>query len=177
LGVIQKKDQKMDNLVVTVLGHSDSGKSTTWNDLFGKTVRTGTKVRRLYLRKKEYVEVFLVSGSPEERETYVGKIIGKQKPRIVLCSMQYRNDVTQTIDYFNKNSYSNYCHWLNPGYSDPFDVPMFDTLGLINNLLSLGSTISIQNGKGNRNQRVQLLREYIYGWATFRNLIQRRLKK
>lgn len=89
-----------DNLVIAVLGNRNSGKSTTWNELFGRTVRTGSQMRRLDLTATEYVEVFLVSGSPEERETYVGEIIGTQTPRIVLCSMQYRADVTQTIDFF-----------------------------------------------------------------------------
>lgn len=162
----------MDNLVVSVLGHRNSGKSTTWNDLFGRSVRTGSYLRRLYLSPKEYVEVFLVSGGPEERETYVGEIIGSQRPRIILCSMQYGQDVTTTIDFFIKNDYSVYCQWLNPGYTDPFDIQMFDRLGLINYLISHNSTLTIQNGKENTNRRVQMIKEFIYGWAWYRDLIQ-----
>lgn len=162
----------MDNLVVSILGHRDSGKSTTWNNLFERTVRTGTDVRRLYLRPNEYIEVFLVSGSPEERETYVGEIIGSHRPRIVLCSMQYRQDVTTTIDFFIENEYSIYCQWLNPGYCDPFDIQMFDGLGLMNYLLSHNSTVTIQNGKETANRRVQMIKEFIYGWALYRNLVQ-----
>lgn len=57
-----------NNLLVGVLGHRNSGKSRTWNVLFGSTVKTGTLMRHLFLTETEYVEVFLVSGSPEERE-------------------------------------------------------------------------------------------------------------
>lgn len=162
----------MENIVISVLGHRNSGKSTTWNGLFDRTVRTGSETRRLYLNQNEFVEVFLVSGSPEERETYVGDIVGTLRPRIILCSMQYRQDVNTTIDFFLQNHYEIYCQWLNPGYSDPFDIPMFDNLGIINYLISHKSTVTIQNGKLNLNERVQLLKEFIYGWARYRNLIQ-----
>lgn len=162
----------MDNIVISVLGHRNSGKSTTWNELFGRTVRTGSEIRRLYLNQNEYVEVFLVSGSPEERETYVGDIVGDQRPRIILCSMQYRQDVTTTIDFFLENNYSLYCQWINPGYSDPQDIQMFDRLGILNYLVANNSTITIQDGKKGLNGRVQLIREFIYGWAKYRNLIQ-----
>jgi GTPase Era involved in 16S rRNA processing len=37
----------MPNLVVAVLGHRNTGKSTTWNTLFGATVKTGKHERRL----------------------------------------------------------------------------------------------------------------------------------
>jgi len=59
-----------NNLVIVIMGNRKSGKSTTWNTLFGRQVRTGKK--KLYLTNYDYVEVFLVSGSPEEREKYVG---------------------------------------------------------------------------------------------------------
>ncbi len=78
-----------NNLVVAVLGNRNSGKSRTWNSLFrkGRSVKTGPRMRKLFLTDTQYVEVFLVSGSPEERKLYVGDIIGDLKPRIVLCSM------------------------------------------------------------------------------------------
>jgi len=76
-----------NNLVIGLLGHRNSGKSSTWNELFQRTVKTGTEIRRLYLTKSKYIEVFLVSGSPEERYTYVGELIGDLKPRINLCLM------------------------------------------------------------------------------------------
>ena len=93
----------MPHLVVTVLGHRNTGKSTTWNTLFGATVKTGKYERRLYLNKAQYVNVFLVSGSPEEREEYVGDIITAKKPEIILCSTQYVTNVKTTYDYFFRN--------------------------------------------------------------------------
>lgn len=161
----------MDNLIVSVLGHSNSGKSTTWNNLFGREVRTGTELRRLYLKPNQYVEVFLVSGSPEERETYVGEIIGEQEPRIVLCSMQYRRDVLTTIDFFTERHYSLYTQWLNPGYHDQNETSMFDYLGIWNYLNSKNATLLIENGKLDTNARVQRICEFIFGWATYRDLI------
>jgi hypothetical protein len=78
-----------DRLLAGVLGHRNSGKSHTWNTLFGRTVRRGVYARTLELRPGESVEVFLVSGSFEEREEYAGDILKNQDCRIVLCSMQY----------------------------------------------------------------------------------------
>ena len=57
-----------DRLLIGVLGGHNSGKSHTWNELFqsGGDVRTGKHPRPLVLWQGECVEVFLVSGSPEE---------------------------------------------------------------------------------------------------------------
>jgi len=161
----------MDKLLIAVLGHSNSGKSTTWNQLFGRTVKTGIYEHDLYLNSTEYVKVFLVSGSPEERQKYVGELITVNEPRIVLCSMQYREDVRQTIDYFVEREYQIYCQWLNPGYHDPNEYPQFDNLGVFNYLQGLSATVGIRNGKINASSRVQEIREFIYGWATYKNLI------
>ncbi len=161
----------MEKLLISVIGNSNSGKSRTWNTLFNRTVKTGTGLRRLYLNKSEYVIVFLVSGSPEERETYVGDIITQNNPSIVLCSMQYREDVKKTIEYFIKHDYKIYCHWLNPGFHDPNGQSQFDTIGIFNYILGLGSIVGIKNAKTNINERVQEIKEYIYGWAKYHNLI------
>ncbi|GAB3421849.1 hypothetical protein [Niabella aquatica] len=160
-----------NNLVIGLLGHRNSGKSKTWNKLFEERVRTGVNVRRLYLTDTEYIEVFLVSGSPEERETYVGNIIGEQRPRIILCSMQYISNVTTTIDFFIDNNYFPYIQWLNPGYQDQNDIAHSDYLGLANRILSLDGTLSIRNGKENPRDRIQEIRDYLYGWAASRNLL------
>ena len=159
-----------DSLMVSVMGFRNSGKSTTWNALFGRIVRTGGEQRRLALSPTEFVEVFLVSGSPEERHKYVGDIIGKNRPRIDLCSMQYRSDVTQTIDYFLQNQYSIYTQWLNPGFSDASPQP--DSLSLLPYLLDRGAIVSIRDGKAPVESRVRELRDFIYGWAHSRGLIR-----
>ena len=157
------------NLVVSVLGNSNSGKSSTWNALFGQTVRTGSHIRRLYLTAAEYIEVFLVSGSPEERNTYIGDIVGEHSPRIILCSMQYRADVTQTIDYFIQHDHFIYAQWLNPGFSDA--ARRQDKLSLIAYLLDRDAVVSIRDGTIPLAPRVQELSDFLYGWAHSRGLI------
>jgi hypothetical protein len=160
----------MEKLLVSVLGSRDSGKSHTWNTLFGSTVRTRKEERRLCLNDCEYVNVFLVSGSPEEREAYVGDLITAKEPRIVLCSTQYKESVKDTFNYFIENGYFVFVHWLSPGYSD-LDIPRFDNLGIVNWLISQQSLIGIRSGKLKSNPRVEEMKEFIYGWAKARNLV------
>lgn len=64
-----------NRLFVGVLGNRNSGKSSTWNDLFGRTVRRGKNSRRLELAPGECVDVYLVSGSFEERKEYAGDVL------------------------------------------------------------------------------------------------------
>lgn len=161
----------MEKLLIAVLGHRNSGKSKTWNELFGRTVKTGIYEHTLYLKSKEYVKVFLVSGSAEERQKYVGELITVNEPRIVLCSMQYREDVRQTIDYFLNRDYQIYCQWINPGYRDQNPLPQLDDLGIFSYFQSINATVGIRNGKTDLESRVQHIREIIYGWATYKNLI------
>jgi hypothetical protein len=90
-----------DRLLVGVLGHRNSGKSRTWNTLFGRTVRRGVYARALEMRPGESVEVFLISGSFEEREEYAGDIL---KTRIAElssapCSTQTRSDKLLPISW------------------------------------------------------------------------------
>jgi len=157
-----------EKLLVGVLGNRESGKSHTWNVLFRETVKTGKKLRGLYLNEKEYVEVFLVSGSPEEREKYVESIIPDEKPKIVLCSMQYKEDVIKTIKWFADNDYFLFIHWLNPGYRDERTVE--DRLKLIPIILSYDSLLGIRDGRISAENRIQQMRDFIYGWAKGRGL-------
>jgi hypothetical protein len=159
-----------DKLVIVVVGNRNSGKSLTWNALFGRTVRTGNRLRRLYLSDSELVKVFLVSGSPEERRTYVGDIIGKRFPRIVLCSMQYRADATETIGYFLQHGYRLYVQWLNPGFADA--ARQSDTLDLMRYLLDQGAIVSIRDGQVHPTTRVQEIRDFIDGWVRSRGLVK-----
>lgn len=161
----------MDKLLVTVIGNQNSGKSFTWNSLFNNTVKTGKMLRKLYLTDNEYVNVFLVSGSPEERGIYVGKLITQKNPAIVLCSMQYLESVKQTINYFVEKEYQIFCHWLNPGFADKNNSPKPDELEIFSYFLELNSCVGIRSGKTDPKARIQELREYIYGWAKYRGLI------
>ena len=158
-----------DRLLVGVLGNRNSGKSHTWNTTFGRTVKTGQLPRLLELRSGQWVEVFLVSGSFEERGIYAGEILENQNCRIVLCSMQYTECVRETIDYFIDNKFFLYTQWLNPGFSDP--AAAWDRLGISNEILSASSVLSIRDGKCDATDRAREIREYIYGWSTFRDLV------
>lgn len=158
-----------DRLIVGVLGNRNAGKSLTWNTLFGKTVKTGKCERQLWLSQIEWISIFLVSGSPEERETYVGDIIHNKKPHIVLCSMQYREDVTRTIDYFAKHNYYFLIHWLNPGFSDQSKIE--DSIQLIPYIFSYNSLVGIRDGKVNPERRVNEIKEFLRGWASIRGLL------
>lgn len=161
----------MDRLLVAVVGNPNSGKSYTWNTLFGGTVRTGSNERLLSLGNGESVSVFLVSGSPEERGKYVGDII-QRDPRIVLCSMQYREDVFTSFQYFFDEGFFSFVHWLNPGYKDRSNTATWDHLGLVPRLLAANSLIGIRNAKMDATNRVEEIRDFIRGWARSRDLIR-----
>lgn len=159
-----------DRLLVAILGNRDSGKSTTWNRLFDGTVRTGKYERSLYLNRAQAVDVFLVSGSPEERDIEVGEILPEPPPQIVLCSTQYREDVTETFDYFFRKGYEVFVQWLNPGHCDlaAYD----DALALQNFLLKKGATLQVRDGRLDPAPRVREIRQFILGWATHRDLVR-----
>ena len=158
-----------DRLLVGILGNRNSGKSYTWNSLFGRTVRTGIWPRKLELRPHECVEVFLVSGSFEERGIYAGDILDNQDCRIVLCSLQYTESVQDTIDYLVHKQFSLYVQWLNPGHSDT--SPYSDHLGVVDRILSAQSVFSVRDGTGDASARVREIKEFIYGWSKLRDLI------
>jgi hypothetical protein len=125
---------------------------------------------KLELRRGEFVDVFLISGSPEERKKYAGKILAGQHCRIVLCAIQYTPSVQKTLKYVFDKGFWIYAQWLNPGYNDPGET--FDRLGLVNRILANYGVVSIRSGKEVKN-RAQEIREFIYGWAAFRGLIYR----
>ncbi|MFH1320463.1 MAG: hypothetical protein ABII90_07410 [Bacteroidota bacterium] len=158
-----------ENLLVGILGYRGSGRSHTWNTLFGRNVRTGKLNRRLYLGKNEYVEVFLVNGSPGERKMKVEKIITVGKPAIVLCSFQYKKSAVQAIDWFIKNDYFLYFHWLNPGYKA--SNIYIDYFNYKDKIFSASSLFGVRNGKLPPRDRAQEIRDFIYGWAKSRDLI------
>ncbi|MCI0365381.1 MAG: hypothetical protein L0219_16050 [Phycisphaerales bacterium] len=160
--------EPLDRLLVAVIGNRNSGKSHTWNTLFGQTVRTGRYERELSLGDGQHVTVFLVSGSPEERETYVGDII-EGDPRIVLCSLQYREEVFDSLRYFSDRGFFTLIHWLNPGFNNR--EPESDRLGLVQQVLATDSLIGIRDARIDATDRVEELRDFIRGWALSRDLV------
>ena len=160
----------MPHLAMTVLGHRNSGKSTTWYELFGGMVKTGKYERRLYLNKAQYVSVFLVSGSPEERDAYVGDLLTVEKPSIVLCSTQYIESVKTTYDFFFQNSYDVHVQWLNPGYKD--GARYDDDLELVPYLLRKGATVQARDARAPAKDRSEDIVRTILGWTTYHGLLQ-----
>ena len=168
----------MDRLVVAVVGNPNSGKSHTWDMLFGRgrPVRTGIHERDLPLCNGEVVSVFLVSGAPQERKKRgkpIGEII-RGNPRIVLCSLQYRDDVPEGVfgsfQYFFHLGFFAFVHWLNPGFHNP--VAEEDHLGLVPYLLAENSLIGIRDARIDATDRVEEMRDFIRGWALRRNLVR-----
>ena len=156
-------------LLIGLLGNRDSGKSHTWNELFGRTVRRGVYPRQLALFPGECVEVFLVSGSFEERREYAGDILSSQDCPIILCSLQYTEEVHRTLNYFADQDFHLYIQWLNPGYHDA--EQMGDRLDIVKRILQQASTFALRDGQADASDRVREIREFIYGWAKSRDLI------
>jgi len=157
-----------DRLFIAVLGNRNSGKTTTWNTLFGTTVRTGRHPRTLPLLSGESCEVFLISGSPEERGLYAADVLENQNCRIILCSIQYTDSVHHTLEFVVEEGCKIFVQWLNPGFND--SGMYFDKLGLTPWLLARGATLSIRDGTSPPQPRVDEIRNFIYGWAKNRSL-------
>lgn len=163
-----------DKLLIGILGNASSGKTYTWNTLFGREVRTGKKLRRLYFNDTEYVSVFLLSRSPGKRRQAVSKILGKERPDIVLSSLQYQHSLLDTLKFFRQNNYAMYIQWLNPGYEDANEFPLFYDLEMINRILSDAAYLSVRNGKKEAEPRAEAILDFLYGWAGRRGLIRKK---
>ena len=163
-----------DRLFVAVIGSRNAGKSTTWNHLFGREVRTGKEPRSLWLDKQGHsTEVFLISGSNEERKKYAAEVLEDIDCRIVLCSVQYVEDAFDTTwNHIFAETFAIYAQWLNPGHDDR---EQWDRLGLTNILLQHDALISIRDGRAGIDRldfRVEEIRQFINGWASARGLVR-----
>jgi hypothetical protein len=161
-----------DRLFVAVVGSKKAGKSTTWNTLFGHTVRTGKEPRRLDLGGRASTEVFLISGSNEERGEYAADVLKNVQCRIVLCSVQYVQEAFEsTWNHIFAEGFAIYAQWLNPGHDDR---EWWDGLGLLNILLQHDAVVSIRDGRAGDwrlQYRVEAIRQHIHGWALARGLV------
>lgn len=159
-----------DKLVAVVLGNSNSGKTTTWNRLFKQKVRTSNRPRRLVVKTNSCIEVFLVNGSAEERNEDIETIIDVNvNVRIILCSIQYRQDCVKTIDFLHNSDFEFYVHWLNPGYKD--DSEYQDHLGIVRYLRKYDARIEKYNAKINPDDRVDQMRNYLYKWSNAQGIL------
>jgi hypothetical protein len=84
--------------------------------------------------------------------------------------MQYVAEVRDTLNYFIEHGFSLYMQWLNPGYSDDGRCT-HDKLGIVDIILAERSVLPIRDARGDPQPRVQEIREFIYGWARYRDLI------
>jgi hypothetical protein len=163
----------MQNLVITLIGDRNAGKSTTWYSLFGRDVNTGKALRELILFDGLITDVFLINGSPQERGMDIKKIM-QGTPRIVLCSIQYAEEAFPTLDHFVENCYRIMALWLNPGHYAPHSVPGFDSLGMMNYLLARGAMVGIRNGKEPTGPLAHEVRTLVHGWAVGAGLAYRK---
>ena len=105
----------------------------------------------------------------EERGECADDILSCQDCPIVLCSLQYTEEVRRTLDYFVNQDFQLYIQWLNPGYHD--SELMNDDLDIVNEILQQASTFALRDGQADASDRVREIREFIYGWAKSRDLI------
>ncbi|HAC64705.1 MAG TPA: hypothetical protein DCF68_14515 [Cyanothece sp. UBA12306] len=187
--IISKIDD-LANLVIIVLGSQNSGKSRTWNTLFGQKVKTGRKLRKLNIGDKcvdiflingspeerklsvgdIIVELFLVSGSPQERERYVGDIIKDKNPRIVLCSIQDIPEAKSTFNYFSDRGYFMFIHWLNPGFRQQRKSDQV-VQTLLENLQPNSFIFKEKDGNDNPLERVNEMKNFLGSWAKRKKII------
>lgn len=160
-----------NRLFIGVMGNRNSGKSKTWQTLFEQSdIRTGKCLRPLYFFDDSYVNVFLINGSPQEREVEIESLLPEgELPDIILCSMQYASSAKKTIKWALKMGYFLFIHWLNPGYKD---IAIYDDdIGLQKIILDSDSMFGIRNGKVHLKSRTQEIKDYIYGWAKSRDFL------
>lgn len=150
-------------LLIGVLGNLGAGKSTTWNEFFGRNVHTGKNIRYINIHD-EKIPVFLINGAPLERKTNLEYILPDKDPQIVLSSFLYHKDVKKNFKFFIDKGYELFILWLNPGFSDPNDKVLFYNAGIINYLLSNSATVAVKNGKESPLLRSNDIKNYLYAW-------------
>src|SRR5437870_4409919 len=108
-----KKDKK---LAVIALGRRNSGKSNTWYEIFGRTIRTGFKKLELndtelgiFVKNSSFEEtgkeigsdIFVKNSSFEETGEEVDEIFDIENlPIIIFCSVQYTQKGIRTLSWF-----------------------------------------------------------------------------
>lgn len=127
----------MSKLAVIALGRPNAGKSSTWYQLFGRTIRTGWKTLELASPEQAFVqnssfeetgkviseEVFVRNASFEESGNEIEDYFNKDEglPYLVFCSVQYIEKGKRTIKWFVDHGYQLYIQWINPGFRDTQD--------------------------------------------------------
>lgn len=165
-------------LAVISLGKRNSGKSSTWYEIFGRVIRTGWK--KLSFTKDE-ITLFVKNSSFEETgteidedifirnasfEEYGDEIIDyfseKKLPNVIFCAVQYVEHGIQTINWFKEHDYYLYIQWLNPGYSDSCEYS--DFLEFEKQFGNYGIFIK-KTGK-EKKLRATEIKEFVFFWIT-----------
>ncbi|MCK9255646.1 MAG: hypothetical protein GX793_02620 [Bacteroidales bacterium] len=162
-------------LVIAILGNQGSGKTTTWETLFGRKVHTGKNLRNIEIQGIK-IPVFLINESALERKTKLEYILPEKDPEIVISSFLYHKEVIKNFDYFIKRNYNIYVQWLNPGYNDSNDKALFYNDGIINYLLGHGAVVSVKNAKNNPKYRVEEIKNYLLSYFLTKNNLNISLK-
>jgi len=163
------------------MGEQGSGKSSTWESLFGRKHLSG--LRLLQLNRYIFTKVLLFVSSPQENywtktkflQTFKNRERG-ESPDIVLCSLQtsitnnmaLRQVVSSKdiIDYMNDNGFDIFIQWLNPGFNSGID----NTPNITNQVMSYCETDSVigikkENATIDPAERTERLRDVILGWV------------
>jgi hypothetical protein len=163
-------------LAVLILGNRNSGKSNTFYDFFGRTIRTGYK--RFKLEGKE-LGVFVKNSSFEEMGQTIDDDIFVRNasfeewgdeaedyfdlnnlPKLVFCAVQYKEKGLKTIEYFKKQGYYLYIQWLNPGFKDSQEYK--DFLKFEENFSKYGEFHKV-SGREKFN-RVNEIKQFLVDW-------------
>lgn len=169
----------MSKLAICVLGEADSGKSTTWYELLGGTVRSSrVNTRSLLIGNRECVDVFLLNSSCEEFDEEIDERLPEESPRILLLAIQYSNDhrikPADTISWLIDNRFDLYIQWLNPGCDSNGIRPAYDDyLGIvdyINKNKNKNDVVEKWNSS-KLHARCKRIKEIINVWARPKKLI------
>lgn len=174
--------EESQKLFVAVIGEQRSGKSVTWEALFGKRVQKGKKT--LVLNEYLQTSVFVFVSSPQENYWTKEKFQTEfnrtnQQSRIILCSLQShptgnminRRVVTkeEVLDTAKDNGYDIFIYWLNPGFRTGLDRHQ-NIEHEIMNLTERKAVIGFKKFDA-RNQpsiRAEYIRKMILGWIQSR---------
>jgi len=170
-----------EKIAIIVLGRPNSGKSKTWYELFGRTIRTGFKrlqvgaqIVALFVKNGSFeemggdpeIEVFVRNASFEEYGDEIEDYFDEDNlPRIVFCSVQYAEKGLRTIQWFCDNGYQLHIQWLNPGYRHSTEYQ--DHLEFEKTFRQFG-TFSVHSGKEVVN-RTEEIRHRLTGWLAERS--------
>jgi len=166
-------------IAVIALGKRNAGKSNTWYEIFGKTIRSGVKrlplngnIASIQVKNasfeesgddiKIYFKVQVINASNEESGYQLEDYLDVDDlPYIVFCSVQYVQDGVKTIDWFREHGYFLYIQWINPGYHDgqPYD----DFLGLEERYIADGVFTKV-SGKEKKRRAVSIV-NFLSQWV------------